>query len=251
MKRIIVMIGLAGAVVGAQAVKQYRDFTSTDGEKIRGCIISLDGVTKVVMIERENRRRFNVPISVFTEEDQAYILEWNTVNEFMSSRCLSISVDKKRDNLPKEKIWKEKKSKTGQKSKSLIKEVMSSTVNYEVEFYLKNAAPMKDIRMEYKIYYEQSEVHYGRQDPEQKIFDGEISIPLIEPGGKYVVATWKVEIHKDSAPPKSKKGGGQGYGAKGDVHGVRARLYMKLPSGKKITREFTYPDQLPSSKYGW
>ena len=115
-----------------------------------------------------------------------------------------------------------------------------------------NAAPMKDVRMEYKIYYEQSEEGWGRQEPEQKVFDGQVTIPLIEPGKKCVIVTEKVEIHKDNLPPKTdKKTGKVRFGAKGDVHGLRARLYLKLPSGKEAKREFSYPKDLSSGKFGW
>jgi len=236
-------------VSGVMAATKYRDFTSADGKTIRGCIQAYDAKTKTVIIERDNRRTNKVQITVFSEADQAYILEWNTVDEFMSSKCLSVSVNKNRDSLPKEETSKGKKSKKGATSKS-----GGFSVHYEIEFYLMNAAPMKDVRMEYKIYYEQSDAHFGFQEPEQKIFNGQISIPLIEPGKKCVIVTEKVKIQKDSVPPKKPKkdeGAGQGHGAKGDVHGVRARLYLKLPSGKEVKREFSYPDKLPSGKFGW
>jgi len=58
------------------AATEYRTFVGTDGKVLRGRILSYNRNSRKVTIEREDKRSFQVPITVFSEEDQAYIQKW-------------------------------------------------------------------------------------------------------------------------------------------------------------------------------
>ena len=191
-------------------------------------------------------------ISIFSEADQNYILEWEVMKNFTSDRELKISCSKKRVSQEKKKVWKETTSSTGATKKTLMKEVSHESIVYEVEFYSRNESALKDLRMEYLIYYEQSQQAFGRPEAEQKILNGEIPIPLIECRKKTSVATNPVEILSDNINAQKKnKDGDMLIGGAGEVHGFRARLYMKDSSGKEIMRSFSYPTKLSEKKFPW
>ena len=60
------------------AATEYRTFMGTDGKVIRGRVIAYNRNLRTVTIEREDKRSFQVAITVFSEEDQAYIQKWKT-----------------------------------------------------------------------------------------------------------------------------------------------------------------------------
>lgn len=72
MKRMILFICWSGMVFSVWAVT-YRDFTDTQGRTIRGRVLKFNFRTKMVTFERENKRLAKVPLSIFSESDQAYI----------------------------------------------------------------------------------------------------------------------------------------------------------------------------------
>ena len=81
MRRILLVVGLIAVVMGTQAEK-YRDFTDTQGRTIRGRIVAYDATKKIVSFERDNRKTSKVPIGIFSEADQAYLLEWEVLRNF-------------------------------------------------------------------------------------------------------------------------------------------------------------------------
>lgn len=63
------------------------------------------------------------------------------------------------------------------------------------------------------------------------------------------VTTQSVEVHNDNVNPVPTKV--DRFGGKGEVHGIRARLYMKMASGTEIMREFSCPEKLSEKKFPW
>ena len=66
-----------------------------------------------------------------------------------------------------------------------------------------------------------------------------------------MVTTESVEIHEDCVNRVLMIGGDKRRGGKGEVHGIRVRLYMKMSSGKDLLREFSFPEKLPEKKFPW
>lgn len=253
MKSLVFFVLLVTTACSVHADTQYRDFTSADGKTIRGRIRTYNESKKVVTIERDNRRTATVPITVFSESDQAYILEWDASKGFSSKNLLKISCNDKVVEKRKEKELEDIHYTEGDVVKDFEKTVTTfERIAYEIQLQNTNKSELKGIRMEYRIYYEQSEMVWEKKpELKQKHFSGEMAIPALPGQSKTMVVTESVEIHEDSVNPVPQLGGDQRRGGKGEVHGIRARLYMKMPSGKEVMREFHHPDSLSEEKFPW
>jgi ribosomal protein S28E/S33 len=64
-------------------------------------------------------------------------------------------------------------------------------------------------------------------------------------------STKPVEVYHDNIAQKNWVSGRIRTGGEGEVHGLRARIYMKMPSGKEVMREVTYPQKLSEEKFPW
>ena len=125
-------------------------------------------------------------------------------------------------------------------------------IAFEVNFQNQNKFELKDIRMEYQIYYEQSEMVWEKKpEVKQKHFSGEMAVPTLPGKSKTMVTTESVEIHEDCVNRVLMIGGDKRRGGKGEVHGIRVRLYMKMSSGKDLLREFSFPEKLSEKKFPW
>ena len=238
MKRLLLVIYLVTAAVGVQAVKQYRDFTDTKGRTIRGRIVAYDAKKKIVTFERDNKRTSKVPITVFSETDQGYVLEWETLKNFATERLFRISAKQK-------KIDNEAKG-----SKSRSKQIEVEDTHYEILLENKSASELKGLELEYCIYYEQEEGAACSQG----VHCGDLSIDAINPVSKKTlqteaVSTYTKELNSDwryvddDGKPISVDNV-----QRGDVHGIWIRIHLKLPSGQKETREFCCPESISNSK---
>jgi hypothetical protein len=236
---------------GAWAGDAYREFTDTQGRSIRGRVLSFDAAKGVVQIEAENGKKAKIPLTGLIGEDQEYILEWEATKFFHDSSALNITCNKRRVDQRKEKEWDEVRYTSGGVEKELMKETVYESLLYEIEFYSRSKADLADLRLEYIIFYEQSEMSWATPEVVQKTKRAKISIPLIKGRSKTNVKTESVEIHRDNIAQKNWVSGRIRTGGEGDVHGFRARLYMTLPSGQELMREFSYPDQLSEEKFPW
>ncbi len=253
MKRLVLFVCLLSTVACMQAAAQYRDFTSTDGKTIKAALKAYDAQKKIVTIERDNRKTSRVPITVFSKADQAYILEWDASKGFSSASFLKIECDDMVVEKRKEKELEDVLYTGGHIEKDFEKTVTTfERIAFEIQFQNTNNSELKDIRMEYQIYYEQSELIWEEKpEVKQKHFSGEMAIPALPGKSKTLVTTESVEIHEDNVNPIPQFGEDQRRGGKGEVHGIRARLYMKMSSGKEIMREFSFPEKLSDKKFPW
>ena len=253
MKRLVLCISVLVMAFGAHAATKYRDFTSADGKTIKAAIKAYDAQKKIVTIERDNRKTMKVSITVFSEADQTYILEWDASKAFSSSSLLKISCDDKVVEKRKEKELEDITYTSGQVETDFEKTVTTfERIAFEVGFQNQNKFELKDIRIEYQIYYEQSELVWEKKpEAKQKHFSGKMAVPTLPGKSKISVTTESVETHEDSINPVPQAGGDQRRGGKGDVHGIRVRLYMKMPSGTEVMREFSSPEKLSEKKFPW
>jgi len=253
MKRLILFVCLVAMISGVQAATQYRDFRSAEGKTIRAAVKAYDVCTQTVTIERDNKRTSKVPIAVFSEADQTYILEWDASKGFSSESLLKISCEDKVVEKRKEKEFEDIQYTGGEVVKDFEKTVTTfERIAYDVHFQNMNQSELKEIRMEYQIYYEQSEMVWEEKpEVKQKHFSGEMAVPTLLEKSKTTVSTKAVEIHEDSVNPVPQAGGDQRRGGKGAIHGTRVRLYMKMLSGKEILREFACPEKLSEKKFPW
>ena len=251
MKRYILLICLLGMVARVQSAAEYRDFTNTEGKVIRGCIKAYDPRSKTVTIEFDNKHTAKAQISAFCGEDQDYILEWKSSKFFYDSKALKITADKRRIDQRKEKEWRDVRYTSGDVEKQLMNEKTYESILYDIEFYSRNEADLTNLRLVYIIYYEQSEMSWEKPEVVQKTKRGELSIPLIKSRNKAKVETESVEIYRDNVSQRAWISDKNRTGGEGNVHGLRARLFMTLPSGKQIVRDFSYPEKLSLVDYPW
>ena len=69
-----------------------RLFANRNGETLSDTIIKFDFDKQEVLFEQSGR----IPLDVFSEEDQAYILQWNQQNGFASTMRFKIEIDRER-----------------------------------------------------------------------------------------------------------------------------------------------------------
>lgn len=252
MKRIIIWVCLMAIVSGARAETKYREFESADGKVIRGCIKAYDPAKKMVTIERDNRRTTKVPITIFSEADQAYILEWETAKGFLSEQLLKISCKKKRGERRKEKQVEDVPTVGGGSEEIQLNEITFEKFAYEIQLQNMGKSPLDNMRAVYIIYYEQSDMALNKK-PEviQRYLRNSLSIPSLDSRQKVVLTTDEVEIHEDNVNSVDWSDGSVYVGGDGDIHGIRVRLYMKTASGKEIMREIAYPEKLSDEKFRW
>jgi len=252
MKRLVLFVCLMAMVSGVRAATQYRDFTSVDGKTIRGCIKAYDPAKKTVTIERDNRKTTKASITVFSETDQAYILEWDASKGFLSDSLLKITCSKKRLGQHKDKEVRNVSNTGGGSSEIQLNESIFEEIAYEIQLRNMNKTTLDNMRAVYIIYYEQSEISRNKKpEVEQKYDKEELPIPALDARQNASVTTQSVEVHNDNVNAVNWSDGSVYIGGKGEVHGLRVRLYMKMPSGKEVMREFTYPEKLSGKKFPW
>ena len=249
-RALFLLVMLGAGVVGAA---EYRDFMDTQGRAIRGRVLKYDARSKKVTIERDNKQSTTVPIAIFSEADQNYIIEWNAAKGFTSSSLLKISCNDQQIEKRKEKETQDITYTGGSVEKDFVKTVTTfEKIAFELIFQNMNKTELKNIRMDYRIYYEQSKMVW-EEKPEmiQHCFSGKMTVPTVPAKGKLSVITKSVETHKDNINPVPQRGGDQRRPGEGDVIGFRAQIYMKMASGEEVMREFCQPNTLSLKKYPW
>jgi hypothetical protein len=254
MKYSVVLIGLSVLVFSAVADDAYREFTSAQGQSIRGRVLSFDAQKQMVRIERDNKAKATIPLAGLCDADQKYIHAWSASQGFMNERVFRIACDDKQLEKSKEEIKKDVTYSGGDTMQGLLVNVINrEKIAFDFVFKNMNEDPVDGIRMEYRIYYEQSLMTESNESPEtkQKTFKDTITLPAVPRNGEVKVMTKPVEIHEDDINPMPYRGGDPRRGGKGKVHGIRARLYMKLITGEEVMREFNHPKSLTEDKFPW
>ncbi len=236
MKGLLVVIFLAAQVCGVHAAKQYRDFMDTKGRTIRGCVQAFDKRTGTVTFERDNHRTSKVPITIFSDADQNYIKEWECSKQFLSDTKFKISAQRKKA-----------KDKDASYSSSITSEKVE-LMGYEVVLENCSATPLKNIEVEYCIYYEQDEIRKHKQYVAEGVFCGSFPRGTFPPKTKMEKMTKTVKIYKKELDSGWIYTSDIKNVQKGRVRGIWIRVYMNLSSGEKLTRNYCLPDSLNNSK---
>jgi len=236
MKRLLLIVYLATVATGVQAATQYRDFTSAEGKTIRGAIKAYDARTKTVTIERDNRKTAKVPITVFSETDQAYIRDWEVLRNFERGSSFKISAKRKRrDN--------EGESFTSHNTKMAVEDT-----HYKILIENKSTSGLKGLELKYCIYYEQEKEGRGKNICDQGVYCGDLAVDSMDPASKKILNTEAVSTFTEELDGGWYNGSGADNVQRGDVHGIWIRIHLKLPSGQTGMREYCYPDSLNNSR---
>jgi hypothetical protein len=239
MKRLLLIVFLAAQVTGVHAARQYRNFTDTQGRTIRGCVVAYDERSGVVTFERDNRRTAKVPLSIFSEESQNYICSWKINKLFLTDSGFRISVNRRKSKDEKESYQNNRKTRKVE------------VVHYEI--LLENRANMelKDLNVEYCIYYEQDQWFDRRKVVvKQGVRCGELSVGTMPSKSKKTLQSEAVKTHKDELSSDRYFLAGESNVQRGKIHGIWIRIHTTLPSGKTLTRNYSVPESL-SEKMVW
>ena len=230
---------------------EMRAFELPDGRMLEAEIVDYDARSGKVTLKRADGNRVPVKANIFIEKDQAYIREWDAAKSFASDRFLKIGFDQDTLKRWKEEVYKDLRDTDGNVEEYLMKEIKFEDVAYQVELRNMNKTPLDGMRMEYRIYYEQSRENRDKQNPTQYIWGGKSDISTLSGGQSVKVGTEPVTIYDDNLNPISWADGSERVPGRGDVHGIRARIYLKTKSGKEIMRECCHPSTLSSADYPW
>lgn len=237
--------------LGFTCVAEMHAFELNDGRTLEAEIVDFDGRSGKVTLKRADGKRVPVPANIFVEADQAYIKEWDAAKAFTSDKFLKVSFDEKTLERRKEEIYKNLTDTDGNVEEYLMKEIKYEDVAFQIELRNMNKSALNGMRMEYRIYYEQSRENRNKQNPDQFVLAAESEVSAVAGGQNIKIMTKPVTIYDDNINAISWADGSERVPGRGDVHGIRARIYMKTKSGKEIMREVCYPKNLPSGVFGW
>lgn len=221
-----------GVLMGLAAICQaeYMALTDTKGRTIEAKLIRFDSRNKTVILERKGRRgATTVPISVFTQKDQKKIISWSQGQTFLSDSSFAIDV-------------KRIKKKSGENA-SEYGGMATKSYNHHFNIVLKNKSTtnFENIEVEYVIFYTQ-EVHFNNRT-EMKAEDG----TLYEKVSAHVPARSTKELETKTIKLQTYRESGFDLtwpDLDGDMHGIIIKLSTKNETGKTITRQIVYPDNL-------
>jgi hypothetical protein len=265
---------LAGLIVlfaAAALADDYRTFTSSDGRTLKAKVIAYDSSTGKVQIEREDRKKLTVSSNAFSQKDQDYLQAWETAQVFMSPAKFKLEIEREEVKTTK----KEHEVDVGEEfagggrrgggESGVITVAIDKTTDYKYHLAMENKGgmPLKNIIMEYRIFYEQEKpvkddkANKGRRenDPrpeyhvaveQKKVKDGQSRLKPIEPKENRSVSTENVSLLKRSA----NRPWGDMIDLKSGLSGVWIKLTMKGPAGDKLIREIASPESV-MNKFAW
>jgi len=217
--------------MGATAEEPYRTLTDRQGRSIDARIIRYNEADRSATIHPKGRSAITVPISTFSDEDQAYIIDWSHEQAFLDERILLMEISPiekfDRYNVRKDDHGEEK----GFYHYFIIKLANKSTVDLE------------GLTLEYVIFYQQ-EKHTGSEGWEKVHRNGtlyrrdSISIPHKSEKKWQTDPIRLVEYRADSAVRTAK------VDLDSELDGMILRISMRTREGEILTREITYPDDL-------
>lgn len=217
-------------VLGLQTFGETRIFTDAQGRNIEAELEKFEESSSTVTIQRAGSRQSKrVPLSVFSDKDQAYIRDWGRLQALNDSRFKAvISKSSKRD------------SQKSYGTSASTEVVTDHCFNIRFENGTKNN--LENMELEYVIFYEQ-EQHVGRNSYKSEAKSGTLykKETITVPARKNVEFTSeKVTLYEWKAYSLAP--------IAADIEGIRLRLTLTSAGGAKMTREFAYPSKL---KYPW
>lgn len=227
--RWVAMVLSLGMCFSCFSSEEYRSFTDNEGRTIKAKIIQYDPRTRKVTIERDNRRRFTVSSSAFSESDQVYVEGWFLAQGFLSTYSVT---EKKR------------KKPSSERNRS-----------YEIKMRSNSKDSLERMWIEYCIYINRDffdgspelRVKGGRIDPirlvPQKVLRVETEPVTLEIEGEIIEGYYDSYSNTYSDFFKTVS---QDY-----LKGIRVRVYLKTLGGNVFMREVCSPSSLPSDKFPW
>jgi hypothetical protein len=229
-----VLVALS-AYADPSSMDDFRIFTAADGRVIEAKIIACESARGKVQIERNNRKKVWVQADIFSEEDQTYIQEWITVDQFLSNSKLRISVEKQKG-----------------------KKVSNGTpIHYELTLDNRSGISFDNVEVDYRIMVEEQGFS-GHKDSERCVA-GKIKLETL-PSGKSIKKKTGSELLIQRYTTQTEithysDGSSDIDTSKNKVRQDKvAGIWLKIKSpkvgGVAVVRDFCYPADL-SKKFDW
>ena len=222
---LMVCIGVQSFVAKAE----YRKFKDANGRMIEAEVLRYDAMSKKVSLNCKGKGSKTVPISIFSEADQKYIVSWSSNQDFLSDRKLKVKFSRNKDK---------------NKNRSREYDGMSTKYydcSYKITIENGSTTDFNDVILEYVIYYTQDKHINNRRDTEE--LNGTLyakkTISLPKKSSKDIV-TDKVALLE------YREGGfSENWpDVKSDIDGIILNLSMKSETGETISRRIKFPDKL-------
>ncbi len=234
---VLIAVWLMGLDVFAAGAALYRDFLSADDKPIRGRIMRFDVRTQNVTIERDTKKVFRVPLRAFSDKDQKYILQWEFNKVFLSSNTFRIDANRKK--------MKEVEGADQNSYRSDSSEY--EDFGYEILLKNRSTSELKDLELEYCIFYEQDKGG-GTKKVEEGVLYGTLELGALSPKSSQELLTAPVTIYTHELDSNYYYTSGGANKISGQVRGIWVRVSMKSEGGGVLMREFCMPDSLSNSK---
>jgi len=197
--------------------------TDKEGNVTEGSITSYNPSDEIVKIKVKGQY-IELPFSKFTAESQQEINGWLADKKFKSSSGLRIKLDDEVETNDTD-------------SNQYIQE--TETAVYKLHLTNKSPIHLKDIKIEYYVFYEQEE--HGSKDPAQKLCESGTMSCDLAPGEQREFKTKPVSVEDRTLTYSGNVyytyGNGANKTSKGRIEGMLFRVTKPSLSGKLLTRD--------------
>ena len=208
--------------------KKYHQFTNAKGQKLWARIVRYDDAKKQVLLDCKGKGSKRVPITVFSEEDQQYILDWDLSRKFLDDHVLKFFFDEKKEEHPEK----------------TIDHGFDETFFWDawIEFVIQNnsAVSFENVTVEYTLFYAKEIPKGAYEQRGQK-----------EKKRETVYAKQTLDLRKYSRAPfstekleLSRYSGGPWPPMRGEIEGLILKMTLPLKSGGTVVRMVRYPKGL-------
>ena len=225
----------------AFCVSGYRNFLGKNGESVRCKVLAFDRLRDMVTIQKDNGRTHKVDVGLFSEHDQTYVQEWQTAKRFNSESRFKVAAKRKKFKVDK------KRHVNNYYGVENAQTTIEQT-GYEITLENRSDTPLKNIIVEYCIYYEQERADRDKQVTDEGVKCGVLHIDELAPKAKTTLQTDPVTLRKHELSSNWFHYSGAENKQQGKVVGIWMRVYLPLSDGQRVTRQYSLPTSLKKNR---
>jgi hypothetical protein len=227
MLKLYTFIALLVTMTALQLVgSNFRTFSDSQGREMEAKLTRVSG--EDVYIERHDGLNTKVNISIFSEEDQKYIREWER-KETIKDDAIEI------------RFKTDVESKSGWESHGTGIEKKTWRESYAIVLTNKSQIDIKDIRIEYFILkYEDALAAQKKVEGEILTLTGVTKVPLLKARGEATAETKKFPMLQTRLEPGYVWRGGGKKTSEDDMQGIWVKVYV----GEVLAAELSKPENL-------
>lgn len=222
-----------------QAHAEMHAFSLPDGRALSAEIVDYNAKLGKVELKLANGKRKKVKPSIFVEADQAYIKEWVALSAFQKDSALRVDCTKKIFEK-----WKKESS---------VQTIKYQKVGYEILLENRTPAPLKGLKAEYRVYYEQEKTNPGQSKKtlSKQTKKGVFELTQLAAKQKKEFATEPVQIEfYDFNSGDYYYTNGDPESTYGEVKGIWFRITMETATGQTVVRNVFEPASI-RGRYKW